>query len=187
MGDQGTLDAGSENLGERRRPLCQRLRIGTSCLCLAMCVVFVAFWVHSYYSYGSMQGVLPAKRVFSVVSKPGQITLYGINTSGRGARPWQVAWQYRFMPADRYQEMMDKELGREWTHAHAFFGFSLLTRSGIWRVSVPHWFPVIVTGALAVLLKSKPRFRIGLRGLFAVVTLVAVVLGAVEALVGISD
>ena len=47
---------------------------------------------------------------------------------------------------------------------------------------VPHWFLVIVSGCLAVVLKPKPRLRFSLRDLLVAMTMVAVVVAALAAL-----
>jgi hypothetical protein len=52
---------------------------------------------------------------------------------------------------------------------------------------VPHWFLVVVTGALAVLLKPKPRLKFSLRELLTLTTVAAIVLGGVIALARIGN
>ena len=49
-------------------------------------------------------------------------------------------------------------------------------------VIIPHWFVVIVAGALGVALKPKPRLRFSIADLLVAMTLVAVVVATLAAI-----
>jgi len=141
-----------------------------------MCIVFVALWVESYDTRCVMQGRLTATKALTMKSFQGGIAFYGKNDSGRGYRDTGLKWICLITPAEPYLEQF-----RSVNLTPSYHRFRVRSSPGLFGVTAPHWFLVVVTGMLAVLSKPKPRLKFSLRELLTVLTLVAVVLGAVEA------
>jgi hypothetical protein len=53
-------------------------------------------------------------------------------------------------------------------------GFATELNHGEWRGTVPHWFPLLVLACLGVVLKPRPRLKIGIRDLLILTTVVAI-------------
>lgn len=178
MDDQGTLDAGSAKVDGGCPSLYRRLRNVASLLCLTVCIVFVAFWVQSYDLYGAMQSRLTPTKAVAMRWFQGGMTFYGINDSGR-VDVSSLDRSFHFEPAEEYLAKL--RAAKAMPNFPAYYQFSIHSSPGLFSVTAPHWFLVVVTGMLAVLSKPKPRFKFSLRDILIVVTLVAVVLGALEA------
>jgi len=169
----------------------RHFRTAISSLCLVMCLGFMAFWLQSYVSLGVLNGRIFGPDTFYATSwegrlRVGAIALIDEKTSidwsklpplGSGwgrLPPFRSRWSFipkesAYLPPQIYQE-------------RSFLGFYVEIRRLAWFVSAPHWFLVLVTGTLAVLMKPKPRLKFSLLGLLMLTTFVALVLGAVEAL-----
>jgi len=169
----------------------RKLRIGLALICLALCFASVAFWFESYQTRGSVWGSLNSSHKFRVNSQRGLVTLIAADTDIKitmhNMNSISNLMQLRPPPCFRKRTIVFKPIntnrsnGQISTRVPTFLGFGVGTGI-ITRVSAPHWFFALVFGTLALLLKPKPRLRIGLRELLVVVTLAAAALGGVEAL-----
>jgi hypothetical protein len=63
-----------------------------------------------------------------------------------------------------------------------FLGFAIGSGQNEATVVIPYWFPVLVVGALSMLLRAKWPLRFNVLVLFAVTTLLAIVLGMIACL-----
>jgi hypothetical protein len=83
---------------------------------------------------------------------------------------------------DKWQTLIDESGGQGITGPDAFgFGWGKPQRDTT-RGVAPLWFFSLVTGAFALALKPKQRWRFGLRELIVVMTIAAVLAGATAAL-----
>jgi hypothetical protein len=134
------------------------LRIAFSATCLIACVLLVVLWVRSYW----WMDIVQVRADRAIVSCPGHIRTLGINLAQRfGARMLISIQQGLTFAPPKYSF-----LG---------FGYSPMT-TGEW-ITIPDWFPVLLTATLAATPWIHWSKRFSLRTLLIATTLVAVVLG----------
>jgi hypothetical protein len=153
----------------------RRLRICMASVCLTLCFTTVAFWAQSYRQIFFMGGEYFNTLLIGVLSEQGRIII-GVEGGREPAEQW---FQYKITPSDQHADWPAIS-GGQLPNVVGFNDNANLL--GAQRaVKFPHWSLVLLFGSLAVLFRPPPRMRFGLRELFVVVTLAAVVLGAVEA------
>ncbi len=154
----------------------RQLRVGLAMACLTLCFAAAAFWGQSYRYVGSTAKVFFDTWLGRAVSWQGRIAIVVYSRESTAMRaPHISSLRFKLTPSER-----DKE--RDALRPR-FLGFSYLNNPGsLLEICMPHWSLVLLFGSLAVLFRTPPRMRFGLRELLVVVTLAAVVLGAVEAL-----
>ena len=157
------------------------LRITLASLCLVLCVGFAGLWMHSYYVYGHLYGryVLGLERLI-LANEAGQVMISWEPDLTQGEAPFrrkkELTWSST-RPEENNKQIQNS------IHDLGYFGFHAKKYiPDVWVVKAPHWFLVLVTGALAVLLKPKPRLKFSLLELLTLTTVGAVVLGGVVAL-----
>jgi hypothetical protein len=133
-------------------------RIGWSCFWAIACVLLVVLWVRSYSCFDSFGISFDGERAYWLGSVVGELRIAKPMTQRHGFN-----WKTYGTPA------------REWvkheTPRRSVLGFSLDSS----RIIVPHWFSVVVAGAIA----GAPWMRFSLRALLIAMTLVAAGLGVI--------
>ena len=151
-----------EKLGDSRiirRSVLRYLRITFAAASLVACMLLIAFWVRSYSRTDAFRGW--------GVSQQGQLVYLAgndPNVSSLFRRGWHTPWVYIRAQPGNYR---------------IFRGFDL-TRN---TLSVPHWFPVLLTGTLAAVLGIRRPFQFSLRTLLITMTIIAVWLGLIVSLI----
>ena len=140
-----------------------------SCFCLVLCVLFAMLWVRSSDYVDSIEA-RSSKTAVSIKSWIGGVRFRLIIwpkkhfVSNRGFWVSMPTGDSTFPPR-RYD--MKYERSREGTR--------------LYEVLVPDWFLVVLTGLIAFFAKPKPRFRFGIRELFALSTVGAITVGTFAA------
>jgi hypothetical protein len=152
-----------------------------SIACLLACIGFAALWVRSHYERDDMYWRGSGQYV-ALMSWNGQVAYavriyppvtYAPPTLRSTTRPAEL----------RVSSHIDRFLWNAEERSILGFGMSRTTPDiDASRLTVPHWFLVIVSGALAVLLKPKPRLQFSVRDLLVVMAMVAVAVAALAAL-----
>ncbi len=154
----------------------RRLRIAASYCCLVLCFATAASWYRSHHSYTWIRGEPLGNEL--------------------GIQPWQgrVEFYIDFEPRPRVKDRWvwvendDDEpefafraelMSQQGIPSH---GFRLSEMKSGWAASIPHWTLALVTAAACIALRPSPRLRFGLRDIFAVLTIAAVVFGSFKAL-----
>jgi len=183
MDRQGIVDERRKKSGTRYMFL-RRLRILASVLCLIICVVLLAFWLRSYHAVAALQGRLSTGSCLRIAFLQGNVEfhLQGLfvpetHFQYTGVVDTGIDWKCHTLTVSRQLELLNGAGLSPTT-----FGFRARILPGSWGVAAPYWFRMLSICPLAVLLKPEPRLRVGLRDLFIIVTLVALIRGAFEAL-----
>src|SRR5688500_17634292 len=151
------------NAMERTR-IARLLRIAVTAVSLTACVLLVALWVRSYWRCDIFEGDYPPSYLI-VGSVRGYL---GIGWEGDPlADATSLVWEFDSYPPD-YDEELPSLITLGFEYKRSAIGASLL---------IPYWFPVIVTGLLAVALIIRRPKRFSLRTLLIATTLVAVAMG----------
>ena len=148
----------------------QLLRTGASCCCLLLFLTFAALWVQSYYYTTILDtGKNPISWGPFVVSSNGSFE-FGIRAikGPTEENPWP-----KVEPWSVSLYMVDLQVSRK----RKSWGFNAIFSESSWRVTLPHWFLLIMTGVSAIFLKQKPRFRFSLGDILLFTTIAACVLG----------
>jgi hypothetical protein len=167
--------------------------------CLVACLLLAIAWVRSYWiadrlvanPWGAQRVLVGAKqgRLVGVVFRwpPPPLCAPGVSSYAVGdelsfpigdARQYDAALGFAVLRRPQY--MVGRSTFETPTGGTIYLsGASSATLQG-WGVSVPFWFLVMTTGAAALALSRKWRWRFSIRGLFVAVTLVAVLLGLVS-------
>jgi len=165
MGDQGTT-------GARGVIRFRKLRIAFAVTCLIVCVLLIVLWVRSYWRLDVVQYGFLDTWGFTANSTNGRLLFFRQELASNYFPRWQASsvsdqpWINTYFPA------RSSTLG---------FRFERVPASVI--VQIPHWFPILVTGALAaatglqVAKSLRGYYRFSLRTLLIVTTLIAVGLG----------
>jgi hypothetical protein len=136
------------------------LRIGWSAACVLACLLLIALWGRSYWSFGQIVG-------------PAWEDNYFLYQSLQGRALFEIT----------HDPNIEAFFGREWTwttlelRSFATYHLSAASTFSQVRVVVPYWLLVVSVSMLA----TAPwfRWRFGLRTLLIATTLVAIVLGLI--------
>ena len=133
------------------------LRIAVTALSLTACVLLVALWVRSYSREVIVGHIDSHSRGWHLVSSRGRILLNAADYDAANPGNWRryVAWE------------------------PGIFGFSAFRTGQSFSVRIPYWFPTMLCALLTA--ASWFKWRVSLRTLLIVTTLIAVVLGIVVA------
>lgn len=155
-----------------------RLRITTAWFCLVLCIGFVALLVQSYSVTGILAFRFADAECFALSSRRGNVEITSFNSEKLPGEQSEFAWGWQFIPRGGVNPVdICTLLGGPSETDYLF----ILPR-GLKKLSIPHWFLILLTGGFAILLKPKPRLRFSLRELLLLTTITAVVLGAVAGL-----
>lgn len=140
---------------------------------VALSLLFVALWVDSYRMRSELSGSL----------SPGTFVNVGYV---KGVARIVVADLTHFSWPDNYQKWAFKRFPTDassiWFLDKTFDSFHWKRTETSQYIVIPFWSLVLVSAAIAVALRPKPRLRFGLRDLLILTVLVAVTFGGVEAL-----
>ena len=147
-----------------------KLRITWTVFCGLACVLLIVLWVRSYKHDDAIQAASPSSSPLVLRSFKGQLSYWrwqGVNAALR-------------IPTKALNEDLDDILSG--SRQRVYWGFGRLSYpigpgGGLF---VPHWFPVLISAALAAI-PWLPwwSWRFSLRTLLITTTLVAVVLGLI--------
>jgi hypothetical protein len=156
--------------------MCYVLRTVAACLCLEICLFFSILWAASYSTGIQINGKLPWQRWFTMWSAEGGLYLGCSATLEDQPKP---EWVLNQNPYSTWEKL------RRFTQQHrttsSFMGYSLWHHPDRFGMTCPHWLPVLMTGAIAVLLRPKPRLNFGTRDMLLLTSVVAMTLGVVSA------
>jgi hypothetical protein len=151
----------------------RKLRIAWSVGWGIACLLLVVLWVRSYWWTDSANCPLPGGKTFLVNSLRGQLSIGALSLfpviSGRPQPDWKVNWKFQITRGERFDPPKDYKF-RQFT--------GTWDQSGVY-VQSPYWLAVFVSGGLAAVPWLAWSRRFSLRTLLAVMTLVAVGLGAI--------
>jgi hypothetical protein len=154
-----------------------------SIACLLACVGFAALWVRSYL-WRDLMTRQRAGQYVGLMSWAGRVS-YMVSNETR--ETWMTDHPFRLTYRPRADLL--KALRKIEARIGKFDG--LTPGFGLWRskydpdsyrLTVPHWFLVIVSASLAVVVKPKPRLQFSVRDLLVAMTIVAVIVAALAAL-----
>jgi hypothetical protein len=152
----------------------RRLRIAASFMSLLVCVTSIVLWIRSYYWLDQAQGCICGRYAIYAQSLDGHL-LFGEYRDAEGDNlTWRIFSD--FGPLRKILRIQHRALWQQLQYSAFGFGAMFVSNSGI-EVMLPHWFVIALTGALAIFLKSKPRWRFRLIDLFVVTTCLGIVLG----------
>jgi hypothetical protein len=153
------------------RPLLMRgLRIAWSMWWGILCALLVVLWVRSYWWADSFR-YGRSSHVVELDSKDSRLYLRGSTTGGAALQPYL-----------RPHRQVDADLFSRINASASPMGFGMYVDVALINTSTliaPHWFPVFVAGAFAVVPWIHWTKRFSLRTLLIATTLIAVVLGLV--------
>jgi hypothetical protein len=157
----------------------RKLRIAWTVVCGLAGAATIALWIHSYWARDFCY-VTIGKRFVLLQSVGGEV--------GFSSAPWMVdpiAWSVRSDDAQPLLSLWEStwsgsnrpngiDLGWKfrWRKTEAVAGTAYIA-------TLPHWFPLLLLAALAVLPWTGLKWRFGLRAMLVAVTLVALGLGLV--------
>jgi hypothetical protein len=142
------------------------LRIAATLLSLTACALFVALWLSSYYWWCYIR--VPSQTLeFQLISVLGRVNACVFDMSGR------------VRPLKAHVGKIDEEaltVRRTIESYENQRGFGAVKAGWAAVMAIPHWFLVLLSGALTGTMQIK---RFSLRALLIAMTLVAVLLGAI--------
>jgi hypothetical protein len=153
-----------------RPRLIRGLRIAWSVWCGILCVLLIVLWVRSYWQWDQLSVPIGNISWFAIDSVGGQMSYFEFdspNGSTDGHR-------------NVFTRSLDEELARNrLTDPDYEFppNKGLIWDDGHGNVWVPHWFPVLLTAALASIPWIRWSWKYSLRTLLIATTLIAVGLG----------
>lgn len=163
--------------------MCRHIRTAIAWLFMVLCVGLVAVWMRGYSMYSEL-----------IVHSPfGPQSLVFFNAEGRASFLWQtheklnpllrealpfVDWRSRPSEPSRRPQVEEQE-----KRTHGFLGFNLLRTPDPRQklFCAPYWPFILLTAALAMLFKPRPRFKFRVRDLMILTVAVAIVFSAVIA------
>jgi hypothetical protein len=160
------------------------LRRIVSCFCLVLCVLFAALWVRSYLTADSIttvdmrSGVEDLSSTFQV--NKGTL-FYQRVIHEDGKLRWLTPMPDN-SPHDKHSVWMPAVLVGPPPKFKSILGVGWHTSTGrqgerYFQWLLPIWSLVLTTALLAIAIRPKPRSRFGLRDLFTLTTVAAVVMG----------
>ena len=138
------------------------LRKVASIVCLVLCVALMGLWVRSYWWLDSLNFRI-FTHSFALASDGGRISL---EVSSGAIGLWRWEW------------LSQRVLSHLWA-ARGELGFYFETDQLSTILYLPHWFVILVTACLAMLIRIRVSLRFDLRSLFIATTFLAVVLGMI--------
>jgi len=157
--------------------LFRHFRIATSYLCLGLCLAAGAVWVHSCYRHSQIVSFAPSEAGWMIDTGQGKTMLIRCDrVSDKNDRSWG------YYSAPIRQPDWERDVAGILQNHRMVFGFHARHDNEAFDVLVSHWLPFCLFGGLAILLRPKPRRRMGLRDMFAIVTVAAIALGGLKTL-----
>jgi hypothetical protein len=150
---------------------CRLLNIA-SAVCLVACVALMGLWARSYYWMDEF-GFNPLG-VFWVGggSAVGRVAIGELTDGEAGPAP-------SFIFSHRPVAALGREPAATFERWSTIAGLGIVNYADAFGIMMPYWFVVLVSGSLAMALRMRWPWRFNLRGLFIVMTFLAVVLGMI--------
>jgi hypothetical protein len=142
------------------------LRIAFSAVCLLFCAASTGLWVRTQYSCDTVHGPIQGACSFVVTSRQGGLG-FGCHTDFLETWDWHTLPPHT-LPSATYKSALVVELYR--SPAKDFF-----------VVRFPYWFLIVVAATCAAASWFNRLWRFSLRTLLIAATVVAVVLGLIDA------
>jgi hypothetical protein len=153
-----------------------------SIACLLACIGFAALWVRSHYWHDSLDWWRPDRYV-GVRSWAGHVTHMSFQREPLSPMPGSPLGLTGARTDENSHAILTAAQGMIFEDRTLVLGFGYWqTAVESYMLTVPHWFLVAVSGALAVALKPKPRWRFSVRDLLFATTMIAVIVAALASL-----
>ena len=133
---------------------------------LVLSVSILALWIQSHIAYGVMQGPVLRSLGFYSSSWKGQLRFGWLPLTPN--KP-EIIWDRRFLSKKEVEQVQPVPADA------GILGFHADSRPPVRSIAAPHWFLVAVTGAIAILLKPKPRMKFTVKDLLQLTVVVAIV------------
>ena len=158
------------------------LRITVSVISLVACMLLIALWLRSYWWIDVIYGDANVSYSLNLTCEYGRLQFYATNHTFD--RPFRhTSWRLSDDQIDSIREWSSWQCRKEavydpsarvdgWDKTHSPFYIT-------WVLSVPHWFPVLLTGMLAAALGIRRPFQYSLRTLLIAMTITAAWLGLI--------
>jgi hypothetical protein len=148
------------------------LRTTMAYTCLVLVMVFVALWVASYFFLILASCRLNAHERLGFNSERGQL-----NWSWHRWTPGEVTYPiyWRAIPIEHIDRIMQRHR-RVWPLEPSLIGFATRRDDRAFQVVTPHWFPVLLIGAVGFIAKPRPKLKLSIRDLLIITTILAIVL-----------
>jgi hypothetical protein len=159
-----------------QRSVLRWLRVGLAWLSLTLGIVMACLWVRSRLCTDEVEGGFRADHQIDVYTRPDGLRIRSDETR----KPIAPTWRWRYIPPEERQFRGPIFPWEQF--ATQFAGFAFGHSPGHWSLAIPFWFLTLACAVTAVLSAPRPFWRFSLRRLLAIVTFVAVVLGAMIAL-----
>jgi hypothetical protein len=151
----------------------QLIRMTVAYTCLVLVMVFVALWAASYFFLILASYRLNADERLGINSERGQL-----NWSWHQWTPGEVTYPiyWRAIPLEQTDRMMHRSR-RIWPPEPSLIGFGTFRsdRQDLYVVT-PHWFPIVLIGAVGIIAKPRPKLKLSIRDLLIITTILAIVL-----------
>lgn len=154
------------------------IRTTAACACLVLLLGLLLLFGRSYSYRDTVQGPH-----FVVFSWRGQLAF------GASDYRWNTKFHAASWPRRSLQQFPNGQLAAfgnraAWPPVPSLIGFSWTLIPGEYRITFPHWAPIVLLALATVALKPSPRFRVGLREVFVLTTMLCLALGSVAAFLG---
>jgi hypothetical protein len=150
----------------------QLIRMLVAYTCLVLVMAFVALWVASYFWLSIISYTSKSEERFAVSSERGQLQW----TWSRwipGVVAYPIYW--RVMPIEDNERFMKLHRG-VWPPEPSLIGFATRRDDRTFQVVTPHWFPILLIGAIGFIAKPRPKLKLSIRDLLIITTILAVLL-----------
>lgn len=149
----------------------QKFRIAISVLCGVVCVCLLVLWVRSYRTRDMTRGcILGSSFHINFISLNGGIGLAFDQWRGT-PHPWIV--ESNSDPVNMVSQF-PAAIGKP---PLSWFGFRWLRNPTLFVFIMPHWFPILLCGAFAILPWQRWWYRFRVRTLLIITMLVALICG----------
>ncbi|MEM9657813.1 MAG: hypothetical protein AAF961_05575, partial [Planctomycetota bacterium] len=151
----------------------RRLRVSLSCMCFAVFLATSVSWVYSMRAMAVLGGFQDGGLAAAMRTVRGRIIgdiRVGAGAFSSGELSWTVLTETDVGRIDSFlAQHRRSSLARP-----RILGFGISASPGWCSFVIPHWLLAIVSGLGAVFLRPKPRKQFGLRDVFAMTTVIAI-------------
>jgi hypothetical protein len=157
------------------------LRILVAYSCLVLVMVFIALWVASYFFLILASCRLNADERLGFNSERGQLNWSWHQwTPGEVTYPsyWRAISIEQINRSRQHRKLpWSRGIGRVWPPEPSLIGFGTFRsdRQDLYVVT-PHWFPIVLIGAVGIIAKPRPKLKMSIRDLLIITTILAIVL-----------
>jgi len=161
-----------------RPRLVRLLRIGTSAVCLVVCILLIVLWVRSYHSADIVHFRLSNTHALAFGTVQGGVTVF------------RTPYPRGFMKGSlRFtSEVVGERVNDYWAECSHLFsgllGVGIIRQPTFYVFTSPHWLVLTLIAISAVLPWANHKLRFSLRTLLIATTLLAVLLGLIVYMAG---